>query len=106
MQTPGADPEAGRQDEPPNTGLSRRGLMRSAAGVGAATVAAGFLAGALAEPAAAVGTDHAGPADTHAEPIVAHVHDARTGQVDLFVGTRHIRVNDHELAARLSRAIR
>jgi hypothetical protein len=78
--------------------------MRSAAGVGAATVAAGFLASALSEPASAatVPTDDV-PTD---EPVVAHVSDARTGQIDLFVGTRHVRVRDHELAARLTRAVR
>jgi hypothetical protein len=73
--------------------------MRSAAGVGAATVAAGFLASALSEPASAATV----PTD---EPVVAHVSDARTGQIDLFVGIRHVRVRDHELAARLTRAVR
>jgi hypothetical protein len=77
--------------------------MRSAAGVGAATVAAGFLASALSEPAAAAVPE---TAPTNTEPVVAHVRDASTGQIDLFVGTRHVRVRDHELAARLTRAVR
>jgi hypothetical protein len=104
MQTPGTGPDAGRRDEQeqPSGGLSRRGLMRSAAGVGAATVAAGFLASALSEPTAAAAEES--PAST--EPVVAHVSDARTGQIDLFVGTRHVRVRDHDLAARLTRAVR
>lgn len=40
----------------------------------------------------------------HDEPMVAHVHDAQTGVVDLFVGTRHVRFTDQQLAARLTRA--
>ncbi|HEX5402219.1 MAG TPA: hypothetical protein VFX16_07955 [Pseudonocardiaceae bacterium] len=106
MQTPGAGPDEASHDqqEQPGNGLSRRGLMRSAAGVGAATVAAGFLASALADPAVAASRPDAVPTTT--EPVVAHVSDARTGQIDLFVGTRHVRVHDHELAARLIRAVR
>ena len=95
------------QDPPPETdettGLSRRSLMRSAVGVGAATVAAGFLASALAEPAAAA---PAPATPTHSDPVVAHVRDARTGEIDLFIGTRHVRVRDHDLAVRLADAAR
>ena len=40
----------------------------------------------------------------HDEPLVAHVHDARTGVVDLYTGTRHVRFTDRQLAARLARA--
>jgi hypothetical protein len=40
----------------------------------------------------------------HDEPLVAHVHDARTGVVDLYTGTRHVRFTDPQLAARLARA--
>lgn len=101
MQT--SDPGSEPTEEPP-AGLSRRGLMRSAAGVGAATVAAGFLASALAEPASAQTSPQAPQSDPATEPVVVHVRDARTGQVDLFVGTRHIQVRDHELAARIARA--
>ena len=114
MQTPDdhdetIHPSPPQSDEPSAAGLSRRSLMRSAAGVGAATVAAGFLASALAEPAmaqTASPTRNGSPVqqDPVAEPIVAHVRDARTGEVDLFVGTRHIRVHDTDLAARLARA--
>jgi hypothetical protein len=35
------------------------------------------------------------------EPVVVHVRDARTGQIDLFVGTRHISVQDRALASRI-----
>ena len=112
MQTPGDGPVTGQAPAPPTeeqpARLTRRGLMRATAGVGAATVAAGFLASALAEPAAAATTQTTpnGTGAAPADPVVAHVHDAHTGQVDLFVGTRHIRVTDRELATRLINAAR
>jgi hypothetical protein len=37
---------------------------------------------------------------------VIHVNDARTGVIDLFTGTRHVRFTDRQLAARLARAAR
>lgn len=88
-------------------GPTRRGMLRGAAGLGAAGLAVGVLAGAGAEPAAATtstGTN-AGSAG-HQEPLVVHVHDARTGVVDLYTGTQHVRITDRELAARLARAAR
>ena len=42
----------------------------------------------------------------HAEPLIIHVHDARTGVVDVYTGTRHVRLTDPQLAARLARAAR
>ena len=86
-------------------GLSRRGLLRAGAGFGAATVAAGMLVDALATPAVAA-PQQQNPVAENTEPVVAHVKDARTGEIDLFVGTRHIRVVDQQLAARLSNAAR
>jgi hypothetical protein len=86
----------------PDSGLSRRGLLRSAAGIGAATVAAGLLADALATPASAAGT----PAEPQpAEPMVAHVKDVRAGEIDLFVGTRHLNFRSPEIAALLAREL-
>lgn len=84
----------------PDSGLSRRGLLRGAAGVGAATVAAGLLVDALAAPATAAPS----PARS-GEPMVAHVKDVRTGEIDLFVGTRHINFRSPEVAARLAREL-
>jgi hypothetical protein len=95
--------------------MSRRGLLRNTAGLGAATVAAGLLVDALASPASAAtaapatapntSTAAAVPASA-GEPMVAHVRDARTGEIDLFVGTRHIRFTDPAVAARLAQAAR
>jgi hypothetical protein len=82
--------------------------MLRGAGLGAAGLAVGVLAGTVAGPAGAATTtakqDEDGHAAGHDEPLVAHVHDARTGVVDLFTGTRHIRFTDRRLAARLAKA--
>lgn len=88
------------------SGVSRRGLFRRAAGIGAATVAAGLLVDAMADPASAAEAPVTGQPHQAGEPIVAHVRDVRSGAVDLFVGTRHIQVHDQELAIRLARAAR
>jgi hypothetical protein len=84
-------------------------MLRGAAGVGAAGLAAGVLGGVVAGPAGAA-TARPAAEDTgsaaHDEPLVVHVHDARTGVVDLFTGESHVRFTDHQLAARLARAAR
>jgi hypothetical protein len=84
-------------------------MLRGAAGIGVAGLAAGVLAGAAAGPAAAsavVTEPDDGNAAAHDEPLIVHVHDASTGVVDLYTGTRHVRFTDPQLAARLSRAAR
>jgi hypothetical protein len=48
--------------------------------------------------------EHPGPAA--GEDVVVHVRDVRTGELDVFSGTSHIRLSDPDLAARLARAIR
>ena len=81
------------------TGLSRRGLLRGAAGLGVAGVAAGLLIDTSAGGTAAAATEMPKLPD---EPIVAHVKN--TGDVDLFVGSRLVRFRDPELARRIARA--
>lgn len=119
---PGHDdtsPPAGRtaDDRDPLPSLSRRSVLRGAAGAGAAGIAVTALAGTAgpalaataraakpaARRAAGAATDH--DADTD-EQVVVHVRDARTGEIDVFSGTSHTRVQDRELAARLVRASR
>jgi len=94
-------------DEPQAPGTTRRGVLRGA-GLGAAGLAAGVLAGTAARPAGAATMPAEQDDDSHVaghdEPLVAHVHDARTGVVDLYTGTRHVRFTDRQLAARLARA--
>ena len=82
-------------------------MLRGAAGIGAAGLAAGVLGGVVAGPAGAATTapttDNSRGA-AHQEPLVVHVHDARTGVVDLYTGESHVRFTDHQLAARIARA--
>ncbi|HEX3712600.1 MAG TPA: hypothetical protein VHV09_07390 [Trebonia sp.] len=83
-------------------------MLRGAAGIGVAGLAAGAFAGVVAAPAGAATTSDASDAGSaaHDQPLVVHVHDARTGVVDLYTGTQHVRFTDHQLAARLARASR
>ena len=84
--------------------------MLRGAGLGVAGLAVGVLAGTAAGPASAAmlpaQPDDDSSAAAHDEPLVVHVHDARTGVVDLYTGTRHVRFTDRQLAARLARAAR
>ncbi|HXP18169.1 MAG TPA: hypothetical protein VN840_00860 [Streptosporangiaceae bacterium] len=110
--SPAAGQDAGQQEQ---ERLSRRSVLRGAAGAGAAGIAAAALTGVAApalaasakparsaEPGAASRT---GDADT-ADQIVVHVRDARSGEIDVFRGTSQTSVRDRELAARLVRASR
>jgi hypothetical protein len=112
-------PPAGRpaDDREPLPRLSRRSVLRGAAGAGVAGIAATALAGTAgpafaAAAAAAKPSAHGAPAATTdagadtAEQVVVHVRDARAGEIDVFRGTSHTRVQDRELAARLVRASR
>jgi hypothetical protein len=100
-------------------GPSRRTMLRGAAGIGAAGLAAGAIAGLAAAPAfaatdqpasgdrpaaaAAAGAEHSDHAAA-AEPVVVHLRDARTGELDVFRGTSQFRLRDRDLAARLLQA--
>ena len=97
-------------------GISRRSVLRGAAGAGAAGLTATVLAGAAAGPALAatrpaakrVGRDRHAPRDPDegaGEDVIVHVRDVHSGELDVFSGTRHTRLRDPDLAARLVRAI-
>ena len=97
----------------PVPSLSRRSMLRGAAGAGAAGLAAAAVASAAtpalaaatsAVPAARSAHSGAGPACA-AEPVVVHVRDARSGEMDIFSGTSLTRLHDPDLARRLMRAI-
>jgi len=106
-------PDSRNGDDQETPRLSRRSVLRSAAGAGVAGIAVTALGGA-AGPAFAAATKTARPAPhgaaaepasaDPAEQVVVHVRDARSGEIDLFRGTGHIRVRDPDLAARLIRA--
>ena len=93
-------------------GLSRRSLLQGAATAGAAGLAVtamGAAAPALAATASGTGTAPAADQahDHHVDtgPIVVHVRDARSGDIEVFAGTSQTRLRDKDLAARIARAI-
>ena len=101
------DPEIHPAAPDAKAGPSRRGVLRSAGGIGIAGVTAGLLVNATAGAASAATARTASASHTQApasSPLVAHVHDARTGEVDLFTGEQCVRVHDPALAHALARA--
>ncbi len=106
-----ADPTAAAMEL--QAGPSRRSILWSAAGVGAAGLAAAALSGAAPAFAAATPTASrtrtpGAPANQAAatKPVVVHLRDAQSGEMDVFAGTSHTRLRDPDLAARLTRAVR
>jgi nitrous oxide reductase len=92
--------------ESPTRRLTRRSLLQGAATAGAAGLAVTAM-GAAASPALAA-TSRSSAADQsheHDGPIVVHVRDARTGDIEVFSGTSQTRMRDKDLAARIARAI-
>jgi hypothetical protein len=94
-------------------GPSRRSVLYGAAGLagaGLAATAIGTLAGpAVAASAAAAQQAHAGQAagaPSAAEPVIVHVRDLRSGEMDVFAGESKTRLRDPGLAAKLAHAIR
>lgn len=89
--------------------VSRRSVLRGAAGAGLAGLAAtGFAAAGFADTGGAAAADAAAPARhaaEHAEPVVVYLRDAGTGELEVFAGTSQVRFRDHALAARLLRAV-
>jgi hypothetical protein len=89
--------------------LSRRSLLQGAATAGAAGLAATAL-GAATPALAATNRSSAPSLDaattTHSGPIVVHVRDARSGDIEVLSGTSSTRLRDKDLAARIARAIR
>jgi len=94
-------------------GLSRRSVLQGAATAGAAGLAVSAFGAAAASPAlAATSSSTAGSAAAaheeagHSDPIVVHVRNARTGDIEVFSGTSQTRLRDKDLAARIARAAR
>jgi hypothetical protein len=91
--------------------LSRRSLLQGAATAGAAGIAATAIG--AAGPALAATSSPPAPgrsADqssgrTPAGPIMVHVRDTRSGDIEVFAGTSQARLRDKDLAARIARAI-
>jgi len=88
--------------------MSRRSVLRAAAGAGAVGLAAATGAGAVAAAArprtkAATSAVAAGPAD--AGSLVVYLRDATTGELEVFAGTSKVQFRDHAIAAQLLRAV-
>jgi len=90
-------------------GLSRRSLLQGAATAGAAGLAVTAV-GAAAAPALAATSSPSAADQPHGHytadgPIMVHVRDARTGDIEVFAGTSQTRLRDKDLATRITRAI-
>ncbi len=85
--------------------LSRRSMLRGAATAGAAGLAVTAM-GSGASPALAATSQPSDPASPQGDagPIVVHVRDAKSGDIEVFSGTSQTRLRDADLAARISRA--
>ena len=94
-------------------GPSRRSVLYGAAGLAGAGLAATAI-GTIAAPAAAASAAvapqaHAGQAagaPSPAGPVIVHVRDLRSGEMDVFAGESKTRLRDPGLAATLAHAIR
>ena len=102
-----------------HSSLSRRGLVKGAAGVAAAGAVTLAASRTPAVAAAVPGSDSAAEARDAAGPdddgngngnggdlgeLVVHVRDARSGEMDVYAGNQHFAVRDPALAARLADA--
>ena len=106
-------PRHDTQSEPAEH-VSRRSLLQGAATAGAAGLAVTALGGALSPAAAAAVRPGAGTRDSApaggdvkapAGPIVVHVRNAKSGDIEVFSGTSQTRLRDKDLAARIAGAI-
>ena len=91
-------------------GPSRRSVLYGAAGLAGAGLAATAI-GTIAAPAAAASASasqaHVGQAgvSSAAGPVIVHVRDLRSGEMDVFAGESKTRLRDPGLAAKLAHAI-
>ncbi len=83
--------------------LTRRGFVRSSAGVAAGLTAMGALD--VGEADAKKHETHAHHAH-HGHPVVAWIGDPRNGKITVMSGKREVTIRDRKLAARIARAAR
>ena len=106
--SPDGSAEGARRPEP-----SRRSVLYGAAGLAGAGLAGTAIAGTLGAPAAAARVNaapraHPGQAagvPGPAEPVIVHIRDLRSGEMDVFAGAATARLRDPGLAARLVHAV-
>jgi hypothetical protein len=80
--------------------LTRRGFVKSSAGVAGAAASMTALGTLVTEQAEAKEGAHG------SHPVVAYVGDPRNGEISVMSGNREVRVRDRKLAARIARAAR
>jgi len=89
---------------------SRRSVLYGAAGLAGAGLAATVMAGTLAAPASASAAPRTHPGRaarvSSDEPVIVHIRDVRSGEMDVFAGESQVRLRDPGLAARLTQAVR
>jgi len=80
---------------------------------GAAAAVAAVATSVAVGPLALAGADTKTEAEIHpqddlqfGEQLVARVKNARTGEINLFIGQREVTIHDRKVAARLIRAAR
>jgi len=71
---------------------TRRGFVKNSAAAAAGMTVVGAL---LTEEAQARVAAHDGP-------VVAYIHDARTGEISVLAGDREVHVRDRKLAAQIA----
>jgi len=83
--------------------------LHGAAAAGAAGLAVTALGAGVSQAASASTRPSApaadGAANAPAGPIVVHVRDAKSGDIEVFSGTSQTSLRDKDLAARIARAI-
>jgi hypothetical protein len=85
---------------------SRRSVLRGAATVGAVGLAATAMGTAAGSALAATGQPSppsGGDVRKPSGPIVVHVRNAKSGEIDVFSGTSQVRLRDKDLAAWIAR---
>ena len=97
--------EGTRRREP-----SRRSVLYGAAGLAGAGLAATAMAGTLGAPAAAASVSaapraHPVQAASASSPVIVHIRDLRSGEMDVFAGEATARLRDPGLAARIAHAV-
>jgi secreted PhoX family phosphatase len=109
-------PSHDAQHEPAER-MSRRSLLQGAAAAGAAGLAVTAFGAAMSPAASASTTASSAPAHgdlkasaggdvkAPAGPVVVHVRNAKSGDIEVFSGTSQTRLRDKDLAARIVRAI-
>jgi hypothetical protein len=80
------------------SGSTRRGFVRNSIAAAAGVTALGTLSTEVAQAQA--------QPDPEAGPVIAHVRNARTGEISVMAGERTVTVQDRQLAASIARAAR